>query len=263
MKKLWHIFTYLQYLFNSRSRYSTHSPFVYEFVETVLKDKTIRREFDKLNSYKKKTFNSRSQVETVDFGYGAGNKVYRTYTTEVGKLAKRRTHSKKQLEDLFKISNYFKPAVTIEMGTAVGISSLYLKKGHPEGRLITMEGCAGLAHVAQKGFTINHADDIEIVTGNFDNTLPDLIEKLDVLDMVFFDGNHKKEPTLNYFNQCLKLANENTVFLFDDIYWSKDMTEAWNEIKNHPSVSFTIDIYWMGMVFFKKGISKQNFVIRY
>jgi len=263
MKKLWHIFTYFKYLLNSRSRYSTHSPFVYEFVETVLRDKSNHKEFDKLNRYKKKTFNSKSHIETVDFGSGAGNKAYRTYTTEVGKLAKRRTHSKKQLEDLFKISNYFKPAVTIEMGTAAGISSLYLKKGNPDGRLITMEGCAGLAHVAQKGFTINHADDIEIETGNFDNTLPELLEKLDVLDMVFFDGNHKKEPTLNYFNQCLKLANENTVFLFDDIYWSKDMTEAWNEIKKHPSVSFTIDIYWMGMVFFKKGISKQNFVIRY
>ena len=263
MKKLWHIFTYFKYLLNSRSRYSTHSPFVYEFVETVLRDKSNHKEFDKLNRYKKKTFNSKSHIETVDFGSGAGNKAYRTYTTEVGKLAKRRTHSKKQLEDLFKISNYFKPAVTIEMGTAAGISSLYLKKGNPDGRLITMEGCAGLAHVAQKGFTINHADDIEIETGNFDNTLPELLEKLDVLDMVFFDGNHKKEPTLNYFNLCLKLANENTVFLFDDIYWSKDMTEAWNEIKKHPSVSFTIDIYWMGMVFFKKGISKQNFVIRY
>lgn len=263
MKKLWHIYTYFIYLFKSRSRYSTHSPFVYEFVEAVLKDKKSRKEFDKLNKYKEKTFKSRTQVETVDFGSGAGNKAYRTFTTEVGKLAKRRTHSKKHLEDLFKISNYFKPSVTLEMGTAVGISSLYLKKGNTEGRHITMEGCAGLAHVAQKGFTINHADDIEIITGNFDNTLPELLNKLDALDMVFFDGNHKKEPTLSYFEQCLKLSNENTVFLFDDIYWSKGMTSAWEEIKNHPSVTFTIDLYWMGMVFFKKGISKQNFVIRY
>lgn len=263
MKKLWHIYTYILYLFKSRSRYTTHSPFVYEFIESTLKDKTGRDGFEKLNNYKQKTFNSRSQVETVDFGSGAGNKPYRTFTMEIGKIAKRRTHSKKQLEDLYKISNYFKPSVTLEIGTAVGISSLYLKKGNKDGRLITMEGCAGLAYVAQKGFAINKFDDIEIVTGNFNNTLPELLTKLDTLDMVFFDGNHKKEPTLDYFNQCLKLANENSVFLIDDIYWSKGMTSAWNEIKNHPSVSFTIDIYWMGMVFFKKGITKQNFVIRY
>ncbi|PLX08851.1 MAG: hypothetical protein C0598_12110 [Marinilabiliales bacterium] len=106
-------------------------------------------------------------------------------------------------------------------------------------------------------------DDIEVVTGNFKVTLPELLKKITTVDMVFFDGNHKEEPTLNYFNQCLEKVNEDSVLIFDDIYWSQGMTSAWKKIKTHPDISFTIDLYWMGMVFFKKGISRQHFVIRY
>ncbi|PLX08850.1 MAG: hypothetical protein C0598_12105 [Marinilabiliales bacterium] len=152
MKKLWHIYTYLIYRFKSRSRFSTHSPFVYDFVEQVLKSKESNKDLKKLNNYKKKLFKSETPVETVDFGSGSGDKEYRTFTIAIGKLAKRRTHSRKQLEDLYRISNYFKPQTTIEMGTSAGISALYLKKGNPDGKLYTMEGCAGLAHIAEKGF---------------------------------------------------------------------------------------------------------------
>jgi predicted O-methyltransferase YrrM len=263
MKKFWHIYTYIKYLALSRSRYKTHSPFVYDFIEGALKKKGKPADFSKLAAYKKKLFKSKTPVETVDFGSGAGKSAYKTSIVEIGKLAKQRTHSTAQLEDLYGFSNYFKPKTILEMGTATGFSSLYLKKGNPGSRVITMEGCAGLAHIAQKSFALNHIDDIEIVIGNFDNTLPALLNKLESLDMVFFDGNHKLEPTLNYFEQCLRLANDNSVFIFDDIYWSKGMTQAWEKIKNHPETAFTIDLYWAGLVFFKKGFAKQHFIIRY
>ena len=46
-----------------------------------------------------------------------------------------------------------------------------------------------------------------------------------------------KQPTLNYFNQLLKISTQSTIFIFDDIHWSVEMEEAWNEIKQHPSVT--------------------------
>lgn len=263
MKKIWHVYTWISYRLKSRSVYKTHSPFVYEFIEKVLRNKQKHSDFKKLDAYKKKVFDSRTPVETVDFGSGAGNKDYVTFTEEVGKIAKRRTHNRKQLETLFRLTRYFKPKTILELGTATGISSLYLKKGHPEAKLITMEGCAGLAHISQKAFTINHVDDIEILTGNFNNTLPELMTKDINLGMVFFDGNHQYKPTMEYFRLCLPKKNQDSVFIFDDIYWSQGMTKAWNEIKQHPDVRFTIDLYWMGLVFFKPGFEKQNFIIRY
>ncbi len=81
--------------------------------------------------------------------------------------------------------------------------------------------------------------------------------------MFFFDGNHRKEPTLRYFEQCIHFSNENSIFVFDDIHWSKGMESAWEYIKNDRRVSITIDLFWFGIIFFVEGVEKQDFVIRY
>jgi predicted O-methyltransferase YrrM len=81
--------------------------------------------------------------------------------------------------------------------------------------------------------------------------------------MVFFDGNHKKEATLRYFDMCLSHIHNNSILLFDDIHWSKGMKEAWENIRQHPSVVVSIDLFSMGIVFFRKELSKQDFVLRF
>ncbi len=263
MKKLWALFTYINYLFSSRSRYTTHSPFVYDLINNVLRDKTSYRDFVSLNKYRKKVEASKTIIDTVDFGSGAGNREYKEYKERVGKIAKRRTHSKKHLEILYKLTRYLKPAQMLEFGTAVGFSSLYMQKGFRKGKLTTMEGCTVLSQIAVRGFKIFNADDINMVIGNFDTNIVPVLEKMETLDFVFFDGNHSKEPTLFYFEECMEKRNEDSVFVFDDIHWSPGMSSAWKKIKQDSRVSFTIDIYWIGLVFFKKGFAKQDFIINY
>ena len=104
---------------------------------------------------------------------------------------------------------------------------------------------------------------IEVEVGDFDAILDYVLKNVDQLDMVFVDGNHRKEPTLNYFERCIELAGEDSVFMFDDIHWSYGMNQAWNAIKKDERVSITIDLFWIGLVFFKKDIVKQNFIIKY
>ncbi len=263
MKIFWALITYVNYFFSSRSRYKTHSPFVYDFINNVLRDKTKYRDFVSLNKYRKSVESRTSIIETVDFGSGAGNKEYREFKEKLGTIAKRRSHSKKRLELLYRLTRYLQPKQMLEMGTAVGFSSLYLQKGFRNGKLTTMEGCTALSQIAARGFKTFNAEDIEIIIGNFDNNLKPTLEKMDSLDFVFFDGNHSKLPTLYYFEQCMNKINEDSVFVFDDIHWSPGMSSAWKTIKEDPRVSFTIDIYWIGLVFFKKGFAKQDFVINY
>ncbi len=99
--------------------------------------------------------------------------------------------------------------------------------------------------------------------GNFDKTLKPTLSSIDKLDWVFIDGNHQKEPTIRYFEQCLEKCTSDSVLLFDDIYWSKGMAEAWENIKQHPRVSVTLDLFQVGIVFIREGQSKQDFWIRY
>lgn len=262
MKKLWLTYSYLKYLITAKTRYKIHSPFVYDLIENVFRDKTKYAEYKKLDKIHRRYAKRKDKLDTVDFGTGSGKKEYIEKKTTVGKLVKERTHSKKQLEFLYRIARHFKPKTILEFGTAAGISTLYLGKGSPESRLISMEGCIGLASVARKSLK-KRGVLAEVEVGDFNAILNRGIKNLNQLDMVFVDGNHRQKPTIDYFERCSEFATENSVFLFDDIHWSPGMSKAWEHIKKDKRVSLTIDLFWVGLVFFKPGVAKQDFVIRY
>ena len=81
-------------------------------------------------------------------------------------------------------------------------------------------------------------------------------------DLIYFDGNHQKEATLHYFEKLLPMAHNDSVFIFDDIHWSREMEEAWDQIKAHPQVRVSIDTFYWGLVFFRKEQEKEHFTIR-
>ncbi|NOX84710.1 MAG: class I SAM-dependent methyltransferase [Chlorobi bacterium] len=262
MGKLWQVTAYLNYLRKTKTRYNIHSPFVYDLIENVFKDKTRYKEFRELNRLRKKYARRTDKVETMDFGAAAGNKDYIVRVKTVGDVVKKTGHTKKQLEMLFRLTRYFKPENILEFGTSVGISASYLSKGYPPAKMITMEGSMGLTTIANETFE-NHNLNIEVEIGEFGAILDNIINNVDKLDMVFFDGNHRKKSTLRYFNKCMKRAHEGSVFMFDDIHWSRGMNKAWKKIKKDKRVSITVDLYWIGLVFFRKGIAKQDFILRY
>ncbi len=254
---------YLKYRATAKSRFKTHSPFVFDLINHVFRNKEYYNDFAILDNYFDELKQKESAIETTDFGAGAGENDYKVYLKPLGKIVKERSHTKPRLHLLYNLMKYFRPETMLEFGTAAGVSSMYLKKGLPESRMVTMEGCPGLCAVARENFERMKLENITVSNGNFDVILPEVLKSFDKLDFVFFDGNHRKEPTLNYFNQCMEKAHENTLFVFDDIHWSKGMETAWNTIKADNRVSLTIDIFWFGMVFFKKGVVKQDFIIKY
>ncbi len=253
---------YVSYRFRAKGIHKLHSPFVFEFASKVLADTTDYPEYKQLLKIRKRTFSNRNVIETVDFGSNSGNKDFSTYRIRVKTLTKRRSHSFKLQKLLFRISRYVQPDILLEMGTSTGLSTASLALGSPEARFLTMEGCASVAQIAQSNMDAIGQQNVELVIGNFNQTLMGALEQLAQLDLVFFDGNHRKKPTLDYFDQCVLKATENSVFIIDDIYWSKEMKEAWNEIKTHSKVGLTIDIFQFGIVFFKTDIEKQHFVLR-
>lgn len=205
---------------------------------------------------------NRNPIETVDFGFGAGNKQFATYIVRVNKLAKNRMIPMKYYQLLYRIVSYYKPTRVLEFGTSTGMSSSSIALGNPEMKFITMEGCASVANVAQSIFNRLNIDNVSPSIGNFNNVLANNLELFDQLDLVFFDGNHRKEPTIDYFNHCLTKAGEDSIFIFDDIHWSAEMEEAWNIICQDPAVTISIDLFQYGIVFFRKGVEKQHFVLR-
>lgn len=263
MNKFPIIYRYLKYLLKSKTRYRIHSQFVFDFVNNILRDKTLYGDYNKLWEHRNKLAGSDEFVETVDFGAGAGDKAYSTKIVKYGKIVRLRSNDEPRLKLLYRIVKYYKPDNILEFGTAAGISTVYIKSGNPISNMITLEGCANLAAKANESFNELGFKKLNIAVGDFDSTLKDVLQKLKKLDFVFFDGNHRKEPTLRYFEKCMQFSNESSIFVFDDIHWSKGMESAWEYIKNDSRVSITIDLFWFGIVFLRKGIDKQNFILHY
>nr|WP_232325348.1 class I SAM-dependent methyltransferase [Pedobacter panaciterrae] len=252
---------YLKHRFTSKSRHGTHSPFVYKLTDEVIYDFKSKIEYKSIEAQRKKLFNDDSLVTVTDLG--AGSHLNKNRTKKVSQIAKNALKSPALAQLIYRLAKDNNPKSIIELGTCLGITTAYLSKACPEAEVITIEGCPETAKVAYKNFKELDLENVELQVGNFDVLLPEVIAKADKLDFVYIDGNHRKEATLSYFNWCLPKVHENSLLIFDDIYWSKGMKEAWEEIKSHPDVVITIDLFWIGLVYFRKGQAKEHCKIKF
>jgi len=255
------IYDYLKHRFTSKTRHGTHSPFVYKLVDEVIYDFSDKRDYKIIEDQRKKLLHDDRSIEVTDLG--AGSHLNKNRTKLVRQIAKNALKSPRLAQLIYRLAKDNDPKSVIELGTCLGLTSAYLAQAAPDAEVVTIEGCPQTAAVAAQNFKDLGIKNIELQVGNFDTLLPNLIGTKAKLDFVYIDGNHRKDATLNYFNWCLPKVHENSLLIFDDIYWSEGMKEAWAQIKQHPQVTVTIDLFWIGLVFFKKGQAKEHFKIRY
>lgn len=253
------IINYIKFLITSKNQHGVHSPFVYDLLTKCLYQKPSSEIRNKLIKFRKDLLFDRRIIEVKD--YGAGSKIFRSNRRKISDLAKHVGMSKKRAKLLYQLTNYFEPSNVLELGTSLGISTCALAMGNPKATITSLEGCDQTADAAVSMFNKYNLTNIEVIKGDFKNTYFDVLRKT-IYDLIFFDGNHTKDATLNYFEACLDHVHNQSILLFDDIYWSKEMQDAWQQIKNHPRVSVTIDTYQWGFVFLRKEQQKEHFTIR-
>ena len=242
-----------------------HSPFVYDFVQNVLNSRLPKEKYAPIEQQRQLLKNDNRILTLQDFG--AGSVIENSKQRSVTSIAKNSLKSEKYAQLIHKIVRYYQPETILELGTCLGITTAYLAKVG-NNKVTTMEGADEVAEVAASVFQHLDLQNIEIIKGNFDNTLPEWINKQKEankkLDFAFIDGNHREEPTVNYFDALLPLIHNDSVMIFDDVHWSEGMENAWSRIINHSSVTLSIDLFFIGIVFFKKEFKqKQHFTIRY
>jgi predicted O-methyltransferase YrrM len=251
----------MHYYFQAVTKYDVHPPFLYELITQVLNNKKSFPEYDRVEGLKSKLLKDQTKIKVED--YGAGSRVNRSNERSIAQIARNSSKTKKYGRLLFRLVKYSKPENILELGTSLGLSSAYMALASPDSKITTIEGSTEIAKSAQKNFDILDLQNIKLVTGQFDQVLPDLLNKIPQLDLAFIDGNHQKEPTIRYFEHCLAKSVNDTILVFDDIHWSEGMEAAWKTIQQHPSVTLTVDLFFMGLVFLKKELTKQHFIIRY
>jgi predicted O-methyltransferase YrrM len=251
---------YLFHRLKAKNRHGVHSPFVYRLIDNVIYDFDFKKVYTDVENLRGKLFNDTRIITITDLG--AGSHVNNNRQKKISDIARNALKPPKLAQLLYRLVADLKPRNIIELGTCLGITTLYLQKAAPKAKVYTLEGCPETAKIAKETFKKGEITAVETVVGNFDDTLPGVIKDLDQLDFVFVDGNHQKDATLKYFEWCLPKVHENTMLVFDDIYWSAGMKEAWEQIKAHPQVTVAIDLFWIGLVFFKPGQVKEDFLIK-
>ncbi len=267
MQPLFLINEYILYLLKAKNGgHGVHSDFVFKIYERVIRENKNYYEFQPIELLRLSMLNSDNTIEVIDYGAKGGNKklnhenIIRRKIKDIARLS---SVTPKKGRLLFRLVNFIQPKVMVELGTSLGISTLYQRKACPEALFYTLEGSPRTSETAAENFNKMKASGIIQIVGNFEHTLTELIELNHSVDYVFFDGNHRLEATIDYFRRLMTIASENTVFVFDDIRWSPEMYDAWKIIINENKATVTVDLFSIGLVFFRKFQEKEHFVLRF
>ncbi len=223
----------------------------------MLEDRSEASCFNEIEVLRSKLKCNDQEITVTDFGTGISGP--RKISSIVAKAEK----NARLAQLLFRLVQHFKPQIILDIGTSFGITTSYLASAAQQAKVITMEGCPETMNIARSTFKNLQLSNLQLIQGDFDQTLEPTVNTLERLDFVFFDGNHRLKPTLRYFQLCKQKAHNNSVFVFDDINWSPEMRQAWEKIKQDPEVTVTIDLFHMGIVFFRKEQAKENFTLRF
>lgn len=242
--------------------HGVHSPFVFDFIKNILNDRRSFYAYEHLESFREQLLRDETVIELDDFG--AGSVTGKGNRRTVASIARFAGVSKKFGQLLFRIVQYYQPHYIIELGTSLGLSTAYMAMANSKARIITIEGSGSVGAAAMRNYDLLQIHNTEVVIGNFDNKLHEAIDKLHQIDLAFIDGNHRREPTLRYFEQLLAKSTPQSIFIFDDIHWSDDMEKAWQDIIEHPKVTCSISLFFMGIAFFRPEFkTRQHFTIRF
>jgi predicted O-methyltransferase YrrM len=253
---------YLRYYFTASNGkgHGVHSPFVFGFIQNVLKDKKGYSCYKTIERQRQQLLQNSTLLEIEDFG--AGSTVMKSNKRMVKDIAASSLKPKKFAWLLFRIVRHYKPATVLELGTSLGITTSYLASANENTMVYTCEGSSAIATIAKNNFAALRIKNIELTEGDFAKTLSPLLDKIETVDFAFVDGNHRKGPTIEYFTKLLNHSTHSTILIFDDIHWSEEMEAAWDEIKAHAAVTLTIDLFFIGLVFINPDFKvKQHFVI--
>ena len=255
---------FIQYYFSASNGrgHGIHSPFVFDFVTNVLNDTREFYPYESIESVRRQLLIDNTLIEMEDFGAGSVQQFKKQRS--IGSIARHAAKSKKLSQLLFRIVHYYQPKIILELGTSLGISSAYMAAANPGARVISIEGASSVATLARHHHKFLQIQNVEVRTGQFDDILPVTLQELLRVDLAFIDGNHRLEPTVQYFEQLLSKTTPQSILIFDDIHWSKEMEESWRIIKKHQAIAASIDLFFIGIILFRPEFkSKQEFTIRF
>jgi len=246
---------YIKYRWNARTLHGIHSPFIFDFMEKSSKLRPNVRDEMAIKNFVFKQRRNRKKLEIKD--YGAKSKKLDQYRS-IDQIFKTSSSFGKNGILLFRICMHFKPQNILELGTSIGMGSLYMHLGNPKSRLISIEGCHETHSIAKENLKTYP---IELINNTFKNAIQTFSEEK--FDLVFIDGHHKGKALLEYMDALMEYTHDNTIFVLDDIRWSHSMLDSWNKLSGAQTYHLSLDFFRMGVLVRRPQQVKENFILRF
>lgn len=253
------MFRFLKHFLSAKhsNGFGVHSPYIFNFIKNVIYEKNVFYVYDEIETLRIKLLQDHRKIYFNDFGTGKDR------TTTVAEIAKKSIKNKKEAQLIFRIANFVQPDIILELGTSLGLTTSYLSATNSKSKCITVDGCISVLKIAEENFLNLNRYNILPFQGNIEDVLPRICQQFPKFDLVFIDANHTSEALIRYFEMLLSNITDETVIIVDDIHLTSDMEQGWKSIKNHPEVIVSMDLYCIGIVFFKKELNKNHYVLRF
>lgn len=249
---------FLNYISKSRSIFHIHSPFVFALYYRVLKGKGMPALPDAIRKYLHSFRSATTHIEREQ--QGATGRMQRTLLKEI---ALRESASQRDTSALFRLAYYLKPGIILELGTCVGKSACAMAMGAPLAKVISVDADSNLQEFARQKTASLGLTNIEFRNGSFRDILPLISSEHSKIDLIFLDGDHRKEETIRLVQHLLPCLSSQGLILIHDIHYSEEMMEAWEFVQGFSEVSASVSTFTMGFLFVSEGLSRQRFRLRW
>ena len=263
--------SYSKFLWRSTNAHGIHSPFVYDLVTKCFYDQSNYPQYSTLRELRKELRQSHETIQVLDFGAGSRDQnLQKGQTRPVKQMLHNASISPKRQRLLFRLVHYFNSKNVLELGTHLGMGTIAMALGNPKATITTVEGCPNTEKFSKnhlnKWLAENHfSGALDLINTPFTTYFAKQLSTTTnekKFNLIYLDGHHDGQATLEYFNKIKKLMHNDSLLIIDDIYWSKSMTLAWNDIVKDPKVTVSIDTYFWGLIFFRKEQTKEHFIVR-
>ncbi|MDO4757332.1 MAG: SAM-dependent methyltransferase [Parabacteroides sp.] len=239
-----------------RKGFGVHSPFVFNLITKVIEERSSYYSFDDIELIRKQLLYREEQISYAD-RRKQGVKRSRT----IGQIVRQEGIKPKQGALLFRLTNYFQSKQILQIGSSMGLSTLYLSSYASDLNCVVLENVPEFATISRIVFEKAARNPIDLRIGSYKELLPNALEKMEKLDFVFFNTLYEQQNNHFLFEACLSRVHDQTVFVFDGIKESRKMREFWRSVCEHPKVTVTIDLYSMGIAFFNKKLHKRDYIV--
>lgn len=248
---------------SSKKGHGIHSPFVFDFAQKLLKPVALESSLQRIETIRNAyLIDHHTSIEMED--RGAGSRTSSSSNRTVSAIARSALKSPRLAHLLHRMIHLYQIDSVLELGTSLGITTRYLAEAQPRFGVWSIEGAPGMADFTRQRMRKEGYEHVRILTGDFSDHLESVVSTMNGRKLIFIDGNHRYAPTVHYFNSLLPYIKDEDIVVVDDIHWSQEMDDAWGDLKKNERTSCFIDLFFIGIVFFRKDFKeKQGFAIRF